>query len=793
MTNTTLTQFPAGQTQYKINFDYLARPFVVVTLVNSKDSTKNRVLNVGTDYGFLNQTTIEIYTSQDGFDILQIHRFTSSDLIVGFRDGSVLTANDLTNAELQAIHIAEEGRDQSVSLASIYATEARNSASEAAGFLESIKENSFNFYIPIGTFEGPEVIVNAPNEVVRFGSGDSTTHWRWDGPYPKTVPIESSPEASGGIGNGLWVDVTDATLRSDLMSTSGSSMVKTSGGYTIQEHIDITDGNIYYHAPRPNGVRGVIRHSGNNLVFGSSDAEAAKLSPDDIVYFRMPQIARLPNGVIVILCNELHGNPTDIGSTPDQQCNIVMKMSTDNGWSWSSKITIANFGPTYQNGEISLTYNHVQGRLYAYFTSCKGKLGWGYSRPGNSEDTSSQIYVTYCDSEAPTIWRTPVNITSKLKPSTADFIWTSPTKGLTLSNGNMVMIISTVTGSTVRSYFTTINFDILLSMQLVLTNPVSGGEVGLNFTEDGRIVLNSRSYRTDDRKGLQTFFVSDRTFTVWKQVSTLVTSDSKGDLVRLFDGVNGAPLWAFTCANGVGDNSIGRTNYRVWLSKDLVTWGLSPVGGINTSDSVGYIASTNGGRDGYVISTSESGGFQGIWFTQWSSPFIQGRNYARYADAVPTIESADEGKILSSGSIRNFEMYTVRNESRLKVNVRGTPYSITMSPSAAEPYYRRASTEAAGVIPADGLIGVIMEGVGTLTISGFSGGYDGQTITVMSYARGGKVNCLLAASGIAPSNRLVYGVSTGLTSLNLEYGTNLISCRFTKTPSGWISDVSANV
>ena len=140
MANSTLTQFPSGQVQYKINFPYLARAFVVVTLVVSTDPTKDKVLAVGNDYRFLNETTLEILADQTGFDIIQIHRFTSTELVVDFRDGSVLTASDLSTAEIQAIHIAEEGRDQSINLASGYAEEAKKYADEAGDALEGIKD-----------------------------------------------------------------------------------------------------------------------------------------------------------------------------------------------------------------------------------------------------------------------------------------------------------------------------------------------------------------------------------------------------------------------------------------------------------------------------------------------------------------------------------------------------------------------------------------------------------------------------------------------------------------------------
>lgn len=239
MPNTTLTQFPTGQTQYKINFDYLARPFVVVTLVNSNDVTQNRVLTVGDDYGFINPTTIEIYTSQAGFDILQIHRFTSTELLVEFRDGSVLTATDLTNAELQAIHIAEEGRDQTTGLAKQYADQAVEAGKDAQDILNQIILLGKNGYTPVGSFENGGT-VSLQNDVLQHGSGTNTTHWRWDGTLPKEVPPGSTPAGSGGIGPGAWVDVTDATLRGQLASPNGGDYVYV-GNKSVTEILSETE------------------------------------------------------------------------------------------------------------------------------------------------------------------------------------------------------------------------------------------------------------------------------------------------------------------------------------------------------------------------------------------------------------------------------------------------------------------------------------------------------------------------------------------------------------------------
>lgn len=237
----TITQFPSGSTQYRIEFDYLARTFVVVTLVNSSNPTLNRVLEVGRDYRFLNPTIIEMLVDQSGFDIVRIHRQTGTDLVVDFRNGSVLTASDLTNAELQAIHIAEEGRDQTVDLAKEYADAAASSAGnakdseeEARRIAESIKEAGQLGYITRRSFENG-FNVTTWNEVLLWEEdGD---YYRWDGTLPKNVPAGSTPETSGGIGLGAWVSVGDASLRSDLSKSTGAELLGY-GASTVKDALD---------------------------------------------------------------------------------------------------------------------------------------------------------------------------------------------------------------------------------------------------------------------------------------------------------------------------------------------------------------------------------------------------------------------------------------------------------------------------------------------------------------------------------------------------------------------------
>lgn len=104
--NGTLKDFP-------IPFEYLARKFVVVTLIG----TNRRELILNTDYRFSTPTQIttirgSAWGTGDGYDLIEIRRFTSAtDRLVDFADGSILRAYDLNTAQIQSLHIAEEARD----------------------------------------------------------------------------------------------------------------------------------------------------------------------------------------------------------------------------------------------------------------------------------------------------------------------------------------------------------------------------------------------------------------------------------------------------------------------------------------------------------------------------------------------------------------------------------------------------------------------------------------------------------------------------------------------------------
>lgn len=63
-------------------------------------------------------------------------------------------------------------------------------------------------------------------------------YYQWFGALPKVVPAGSTPETSGGIGASLWVNKLDVTLRAELLSNIGATLINTSSGDTVQSEID---------------------------------------------------------------------------------------------------------------------------------------------------------------------------------------------------------------------------------------------------------------------------------------------------------------------------------------------------------------------------------------------------------------------------------------------------------------------------------------------------------------------------------------------------------------------------
>lgn len=597
------------------------------------------------------------------------------------------------------------------------------------------------------------------------------TFYSYTGTLPVTVPAGFNP-----IGNADWKPQTDPNLREEL-----SSLTQTQ--YTRRQSFKNSKGrkfSVY-----------------NGGVWTGTDATNDKLSPTDTVFYRLPQIIKLPSGTLVAFCNELHGNSTDIGATADQQCNLVMKYSSDNGVTWSSKVTIADFGATYQNGETNCMYNHVDGRIYVFFTSCKGQTGWGYSQAGTLDPSlSSQIYYTYCEGEAFN-WVTPINITSLFKTNSDSFAWTSPVRGAVLPDGTMAFVVSTLDTASpvnVTSHLIKWRGSELISKTAFLSNPDSGGEVGIHLENTGTLIAHSRAY--PNGVGQQKFFRSDINHTTWTHLSTVATTDVKGDLVILSDGSENNPLYALTIANGNDDAGSNRSYYRVFFSRDLVTWAKSPVTGVHEV-YVGYTSSIDVGDGDSIVSVTEGGGpFGVIWFTWTSQNYLRGRTYALGANAVPEIASTDKAGLIPTGAIPNYSIFRNSTTGAFSLAVNGSevPFKQTATTTAAWNAVTKTYTGSSSDTTVDvtGVEFILINAPGNVTLNGLTGGYIGQRVMVLSAATGGNIDLIRQSGSVSATDRIYYSLSESFNTLRVSFTTKM-AVTLVRTPIGWVSTDVANI
>ena len=100
------------RTDFTIPFDYLKKSFVTVRLGTVTTLTGGDYGDTGSDYYFLDKTTIRLKVAPASGESLTIRRHTSAtERVVTFKDASILKATDLDTSQMQALHIAEEGRD----------------------------------------------------------------------------------------------------------------------------------------------------------------------------------------------------------------------------------------------------------------------------------------------------------------------------------------------------------------------------------------------------------------------------------------------------------------------------------------------------------------------------------------------------------------------------------------------------------------------------------------------------------------------------------------------------------
>lgn len=123
--------------------------------------------------------------------------------------------------------------------------------------------------------------------------------YRWGGEFPKTIPANSTPASTGGVGDSAWILQTDPYLRSDLNTATagkGADLVKFKTGTAVQSLVDPDGFNVIGKFAQVADLRSVAASAGMTVLVkehttgrgvlggGQFVAVASTIDDDDGVY-----------------------------------------------------------------------------------------------------------------------------------------------------------------------------------------------------------------------------------------------------------------------------------------------------------------------------------------------------------------------------------------------------------------------------------------------------------------------------------------------------------------------------
>lgn len=97
-----------------------------------------------------------------------------------------------------------------------------NNASSAAYRAEAAA-NALSGSLTLNFSDGGTV--ESKNQQVLYINGGDVESYVWTGSFPKTIPAGSTPDSTGGVELGAWVILGDSSLRSELISEKGPTLI----------------------------------------------------------------------------------------------------------------------------------------------------------------------------------------------------------------------------------------------------------------------------------------------------------------------------------------------------------------------------------------------------------------------------------------------------------------------------------------------------------------------------------------------------------------------------------------
>nr|WP_284183174.1 hypothetical protein [Providencia rettgeri] len=192
-------------------------------------------------------------------------------------------------------------------------------------------------YITIDSFQQgadlPNNELTQRNHILR----DETTgeYYRWDGDLPKKAPVGSTPQSTGGIGEGAWVSVGDASLRSGLLAIDGQSFIGSTNYSGVRNYTGVNSKITVY------GISNIFDGGAGEFVRDDSDHSSVDNGGTVLVDANGKRWKRQFTGLVKLIWFGVSGNDNSDHTSavqsavnyaqtmrPDMACEILFPMGT---------------------------------------------------------------------------------------------------------------------------------------------------------------------------------------------------------------------------------------------------------------------------------------------------------------------------------------------------------------------------------------------------------------------------------------------------------------------------------
>ena len=272
---------------------------------------------------------------------------------------------------------------------------------------------------------------------------------------------------------------------------------------------------------------------------------------------RIPAITRTPNGTLLCVYDLRRRKSRDL----QEDIDIGLSRSTDGGQTWAPAKVIMDMGeygnlPQEQNGcsDPGIIVDYQTGEIFVSAVWMYGKLGkhqWNGdgSEPGYEIGTTAQFLMVRSVDDGQS-WSPPKNFTRQFKKEAWWLFAPSPSQGINLMNGTLVMPSQ---GRDEKGLsFSNLMFSRNHGKTWTISKPapVESSECQAVQLPDGSIMLNMRS-EGDIR--YRTVYVTHDLGTTWipheTNQNTLIEPNCNGSLIRVAYPLNGQSISCLIFAN----------------------------------------------------------------------------------------------------------------------------------------------------------------------------------------------------------------------------------------------------